>query len=193
MDDLFLPRLARITEVRDETPDTKTFALRFRDETEQERFDFRPGQFVELSVFGCGEAPFCLASSPTRPRCLETTVRRTGRLTNALHELGPGDEVGLRGPFGNGFDVPAAHGKDLLFVGGGIGLPPLRGLIWASNPGESAMAKPVGISAVSPAFSTTSRSTAAQTSMPAECSVTYAGRGISALVGSSRVMRTVVS
>jgi NAD(P)H-flavin reductase len=56
-------------------------------------------------------------------------VRRVGRLTNALHELGPGDELGLRGPFGNGFDVPAAYGKDLLFVGGGIGLPPLRGLI----------------------------------------------------------------
>jgi NAD(P)H-flavin reductase len=130
MGDLFLPRLARITGVRDETPDTKTFALRFQDEADQEDFDFRAGQFLELSVFGCGEAPFCLASSPSRPQCLETTVRRTGRLTNALHELGPGDEVGLRGPFGNGFDVPAAYGKDLLFVGGGIGLPPLRGLIW---------------------------------------------------------------
>lgn len=130
MGDLFLPRLARITGTRDETPDTRTFALRFRDEGEQERFCFRPGQFLELSVFGWGEAPFCLASSPTRPHCLETTVRRVGQLTNALFALGPGDVVGLRGPFGNGFDVTAAYGKDLLFVGGGIGLPPLRGLIW---------------------------------------------------------------
>jgi NAD(P)H-flavin reductase len=127
--DLFLPRLARITDARDETRDTKTFALRFRDDAEQESFRFRPGQFMQLSVFGHGEAPFCLASSPARSDCFETTVRRVGRLTNALHQLGPGDEVGLRGPFGNGFDVPAAYGKDLLFVGGGIGLPPLRGLI----------------------------------------------------------------
>lgn len=129
MSDLFLPRLARITGVRDETPDTKTFSLRFREDGAQERFSFRPGQFLELSVFGWGEAPFCLASSPTRPDHLETTVRRVGTLTSALHGLGPGDEVGLRGPFGNGFDLPAACGKDLLFVGGGIGLPPLRGLI----------------------------------------------------------------
>ena len=81
-------------------------------------------------MFGYGEAPFCLASSPTRDDGLETTVRRVGQLTDALHALSPGDEVGLRGPFGNGFDVDAAHGQDLLFVGGGIGLPPLRGLIW---------------------------------------------------------------
>ncbi len=126
MADLFLPRLAEIAEVRDETVDTRTFRLRLRD---GERFAFRPGQFLELSVFGYGEAPFCLASSPTRDDGLETTVRRVGQLTNALHALGPGDEVGLRGPFGNGFDVEAARGRDLLFVGGGIGLPPLRGLI----------------------------------------------------------------
>jgi sulfhydrogenase subunit gamma (sulfur reductase) len=128
MAELFLPRLAEIRETRDETPDTRTFRLRLRDE--RERFLFRPGQFLELSVFGFGEAPFCLASSPTRDDGLETTVRRTGQLTDALHALGPGDEVGLRGPFGNGFDVEAARGRDLLFVGGGIGLPPLRGLIW---------------------------------------------------------------
>jgi NAD(P)H-flavin reductase len=128
MAELFLPRLADITEVRDETPDTRTFRLGLREE--RDRFDFRPGQFLELSVFGFGEAPFCLASSPTRDDGLETTVRRTGQLTNALHALGPGDEVGLRGPFGNGFDVDGARGRDLLFVGGGIGLPPLRGLIW---------------------------------------------------------------
>jgi sulfhydrogenase subunit gamma (sulfur reductase) len=127
MADLFFPRLAVIDDVRDETPDTKTYRLRYR---EGGGLDFRPGQFLELSVFGFGEAPFCLASSPTRRDAVETTVRRVGSLTNALHGLGPGDEVGLRGPFGNGFDVAAAEGKDLLFVGGGIGLPPLRGLIW---------------------------------------------------------------
>src|SRR5208283_6230384 len=61
---------------------------------------------------------------------LETTVRHTGQLTDQLRKLGNGDEVGIRGPFGNGFDVQAARGKDMLFVAGGIGLPPLRSLIW---------------------------------------------------------------
>lgn len=130
MNELLIPSVATIVAERDETYDTRTFALRFRDEEEQERFAFRPGQFLELSVFGVGEAPFCLASSPTRQEHVEVTVRRCGRLTDALHALGPGDEVGLRGPCGNGFDIEDAVGKDLLFVAGGIGLPPLRGLIW---------------------------------------------------------------
>ena len=130
MSDVFLPDIARLVNVRDETPDTKTFALRFRDRREGNGFHFLPGQFLELSVFGFGEAPFCIASSPTRPDTFQTTVRRTGQLTDALHRLGNGEEVGIRGPFGNGFDVEAARGKDLLFVAGGIGLPPLRSLIW---------------------------------------------------------------
>lgn len=130
MADLFLPRLAAIEAQRDETPDTRTYRLRFTDGDGGDGFAFQPGQFVELSVFGIGEAPFCLASSPTRKDALEVTVRRTGELTDALHAMGPGDQVGLRGPCGNGFDLAAAEGQDLLFVGGGIGLPPLRGLIW---------------------------------------------------------------
>lgn len=130
MNDVFLPDIARLAEVRDETPDTRTFRLSFRDPKKRESFHFKPGQFLELSVFGYGEAPFCIASSPTRPEVLETTVRRTGELTDALHRLAEGDEVGLRGPFGNGFDLEVAHAKDLLFVAGGIGLPPLRSLIW---------------------------------------------------------------
>jgi len=130
MNNVFLPEVARLVNVRDETSDTKTFALRFRDQREGKDFHFLPGQFLELSVFGYGEAPFCIASSPTRPNTFEATVRRTGQLTDALHRLGKGEEVGIRGPFGNGFDVDAARGKDLLFVAGGIGLPPLRSLIW---------------------------------------------------------------
>jgi sulfhydrogenase subunit gamma (sulfur reductase) len=127
--DVFLPHIARIDAVRDETPDTKTFALRFRTPEDSEAFRFLPGQFVELSVFGYGEAPFCIASSPTRPGAFETTIRRVGTLTDALHQLGLGAEVGIRGPFGNGFDVGSARGNNLLFVAGGIGLPPLRSLI----------------------------------------------------------------
>lgn len=130
MNNPFLPRIARVVDVLDETPDTKTFTLCFRELKNGENFQFIPGQFLELSVFGYGEAPFCIASSPTRVPILEATVRRTGQLTNALHKLANGNEVGIRGPFGNGFDVQAAHGRDLLFVAGGIGLPPLRSLIW---------------------------------------------------------------
>jgi NAD(P)H-flavin reductase len=130
MVDLFLPSVATIRGQRDETPDTRTYQLRLRDSVEHQRFAFRPGQFLELSVFGIGEAPFCLASSPTRKELIEVTVRRTGQLTDALHAMQPGDEVGLRGPCGNGFDLAGAEGSDLLFIAGGIGLPPLRGLIW---------------------------------------------------------------
>ncbi len=122
-----VPSIATIVDRRDETPDTATYHLGWRDE--HDRFAFRPGQFFELSVFGAGEAPFCLASSPHRRDGIDATVRRCGRVTDALAELGVGDEVGIRGPFGNGFDVDAARGQDLLFVAGGIGLPPLRGLI----------------------------------------------------------------
>jgi NAD(P)H-flavin reductase len=132
VDDLFLPRLGVIRSLRDETRDTRSFALAFRDPGDQDRFRFRPGQFIELSVFGFGEAPFCLASGPGRTGSFLTTVRRVGTLTDALHRLRDGDEVGIRGPFGNGFDLPAAYGKDLLFVAGGIGLPPLRGLLEAA-------------------------------------------------------------
>jgi len=130
MNDVLLPDVASLTGLCDETPDTRTFRLRFRDLNRGQGFHFLPGQFIELSVFGYGEAPFCIASSPTRPEALEMTVRRTGQLTDALHQLGEGDEVGLRGPFGNGFNLEEAQGKDLLFVAGGIGLPPLRSLIW---------------------------------------------------------------
>jgi NAD(P)H-flavin reductase len=130
MVDLFLPAVARITEVRQETPDVKTFGLRLRDPDEARAFSFRPGQFLELSVFGCGEAPFCFASSPTRRETIEITVRRVGLLTDALHRLGPGAEVGIRGPCGNGFDLKSAEDHDVLFIAGGIGIPPLRGLIW---------------------------------------------------------------
>jgi NAD(P)H-flavin reductase len=130
MPDLMVPLVATILDERVETPDTRTFALRINDEREHERFLFKPGQFLELSVFGEGEAPFCFASSPTRPDRIDVTVRSTGRLTRALHKLPSGAEVGVRGPCGNGFDMAQARGHDLVFVAGGIGLPPLRSVIW---------------------------------------------------------------
>jgi sulfhydrogenase subunit gamma (sulfur reductase) len=124
---LYLPRLAPIARIEQETPDTRTYFLE-ADKIEWRR-DYLPGQFVELSVFGAGEAPFCLCQSSTRADFIEVTVRRTGSLTERLHAFETGDVVGLRGPFGNHFPYERARGKDLIFVGGGIGLPPLRSLI----------------------------------------------------------------
>lgn len=126
----FLPDLAQITEIAQETSDTKSFKLRLQDPQVQQSFTFRPGQFAEVSVFGVGEAPFCFASSPTRNDGLLITVRDVGSVTHALHSLQEGDVVGVRGPFGNHFPFEESQGKDILFVGGGIGLPPLHSLIW---------------------------------------------------------------
>jgi len=130
MENIYLPDLAKIVTIRDETADTKTFELRFLDAERWGAFQHRPGQFVEVSVFGVGEAPFCLASRREGAETVEITVRRTGSVTDALHELSAGDQVGLRGPLGNGFSWEQARGRDVLFVGGGIGLPPLRPLIY---------------------------------------------------------------
>ena len=89
----------------------------------------KPGQFVELSIFGIGEAPISISSSPTKKGSFELAVRNVGNVTNALHNLDIGATVGIRGPFGNGFPVDNLKGKDIVIVAGGIGLFPLRSLI----------------------------------------------------------------
>ena len=130
MENIYLPNVVEIAKVREETQDTKTFAVKFREQEQWQAFRHRPGQFVEVSVFGVGEAPFCVASRRDGSETFEITVRRTGAVTEALHGLGPGAHLGIRGPLGNGFPIEAVKGRDILFVGGGIGLPPLRPLIW---------------------------------------------------------------
>ena len=90
--------------------------------------DHKPGQFVEVSVFGIGEAPISVSSSPTKKDTFELCVRKIGNVTTKLHTLNVGDKVGVRGPFGNGFDAEFLKGKDLLFVAGGLGIAPLRSL-----------------------------------------------------------------
>jgi sulfhydrogenase subunit gamma (sulfur reductase) len=122
----YLPELATIVAVKPETGDTKTFALRIDDAEAREAFRYRPGQFLELSVFGAGEAPFCIASSSHGCDTFDVTVRRLGQVTTALHELGEGAQVGVRGPLGNWFPFDEVAGKHILFVGGGLGLAPLR-------------------------------------------------------------------
>jgi sulfhydrogenase subunit gamma (sulfur reductase) len=89
----------------------------------------QPGQFVQVSLFGIGEAPISICSSPLHRGSFEMVVRRVGNVTEALHRLSPGDRVGIRGPFGKGFPVTEFEGKDTVFVAAGLGLPPLRSLI----------------------------------------------------------------
>jgi len=130
MENIYVPDVVKIASVKDETYDTKTFSLRFTEPDRWSTFQYRPGQFVEVSVFGVGEAPFCLASRRDGRETFDITVRRTGTVTDQLHRLAPGSHLGVRGPLGNGFPFEDVKGRDIVFVGGGIGLPPLRPLIW---------------------------------------------------------------
>ena len=123
---LFLPELAEIVRVEELTATEKLFEIRFKNKRE---LGHLPGQFVEVSVFGIGEAPIFISSSPTRNGSFELVVRRVGNVTEALHRLQKGSIIGIRGPLGNGFPLTELKGRDILFVAGGIGLVPLRSLI----------------------------------------------------------------
>jgi sulfite reductase subunit B len=125
----YLPNPAVIDEVIEATYDTKIFRLHFKEKKVRDEFEHKPGQFVELSIFGYGEAPISITSPPIEKEHLELCVRSVGAVTNALHSMKEGDLVSIRGPYGNGFPLEETKGKNLLFIAGGIGLPPLRSLI----------------------------------------------------------------
>jgi len=126
---LYEPDLARITRVIDETPDVKTFSLDWVESEARSGFRPLPGQFVEVSVLGVGEVPIGISSSYDREGEFDVTIRSVGSVTRRIHQNGPGDLVGIRGPLGNSFPFELARGRTPLFVAGGIGLPPLRSLI----------------------------------------------------------------
>lgn len=127
---IYRPFLMKIERIIDEAPLVKTFRLLFHDQEKPNGFTFQAGQFGEYSVFGAGESTFCIASSPTRTGYIECTFRQTGRVTTALANLEEGEIIGFRGPYGNIFPVSAWEGKNLLFIAGGIALPPMRCVIW---------------------------------------------------------------
>lgn len=127
---LYLPHLMRIVKITEEAPAVRTFRLEFLDAAAAEAFDFKTGQFGLYSAFGEGESTFCIASSPTRKGYIECTFREVGRVTAALADKEVGDVVGFRGPYGNVFPIEDWTGKNLLFIAGGIALPPLRSVIW---------------------------------------------------------------
>jgi len=127
---VYLPHIAVIEKIIEETPGVRTYHFNFKDEKLRKEFTFESGQFAQYSILGTGEATFCISSSPTRRDHLEFAVQRVGKVTNALNRLGVGSEIGFRGPYGNSFPLDFLKGKNLVFVGGGIGLAPLRSLIW---------------------------------------------------------------
>jgi len=130
MENPYVPFPMRIEEIVVETEDEniKTFELSFTARADEERFVYRPGQFAELSVFGKGEAPFGMASTPTQPGRLSFSVSKIGVVTGALHRMEKGDVVGVRGPLGNGYPLETFKGKNLVLVGGGFGFSTLRSL-----------------------------------------------------------------
>lgn len=128
-ENIYAPHLVAIKKVRDEAEGIKTFTLVFKNSAVGEAFDYRPGQFGEVTVFGAGEAPISITSSPVNKGYLELTIAEVGKVTRALHLKQEGDTIGFRGPYGNGFPLDEVAGKDILFVAGGIGLAPLRSLI----------------------------------------------------------------
>ncbi len=121
----YASEIAHLSSVIDETPTIKTFCFDL-----DEPLEFRAGQFVQLGAPGVGEGPFTPSSSPLDPKHLEVTVLRTGRVTERLHEMAEGAKCLLRGPYGKGYPVEKLEGKDVLIVGGGVGLAPLRALIY---------------------------------------------------------------
>lgn len=126
--DALLPVIGVVTDIRVDTPDVKTF--RVVSPEGGVNFKHMPGQCAMLSIPGVGEAMFSITSSPTETRFLEFSIKKCGCLTDWLHRMDVGQQVTIRGPYGNGFPVDTAlSGKDLLFIAGGIGLAPLRSVI----------------------------------------------------------------
>jgi NAD(P)H-flavin reductase len=123
-----IPLLGVVTDVRVDTPDVKTFRVNALDGGKV--FEHIPGQCAMLSIPGVGEAMFSITSSPTNTEFMEFSIKKCGCLTNWLHQMEVGQQITIRGPYGNGFPVETDFkGKDLVFVAGGIGLAPLRSVI----------------------------------------------------------------
>jgi sulfhydrogenase subunit gamma (sulfur reductase) len=127
---LYKPDLMEVLDVQRQTPDVKSVRVRFRDGDRARGFSFRVGQFGQFSVFGSGEATFNICSSSNWKDYIEFCFRRTGRVTEALWQIEKGDTVGFRGPYGNGYPVEAWEGRNLIFIGGGIAMPPIRCAVW---------------------------------------------------------------
>ena len=130
MTSIYQPDLMEVLDVRQETADVKSVRVRFRDEARSQNCYFRVGQFGMFSLFGYGESTFNICSSSNWKDFIEFCFRRTGRVTEALWSLEKNDTIGFRGPYGNAYPMDKWVGKNLIFIGGGIAMPPLRCAIW---------------------------------------------------------------
>ena len=127
---IYQPDLMEVLQVRQQTADVKSMRIRFRDEARAGEFSFRVGQFGIFSAFGAGESTFNICSSSEWGDFLEFCFRKAGRVTEALWNVEEGDTIGFRGPYGNGYPMERWQGKNLIFVAGGIAMPPIRCAIW---------------------------------------------------------------
>ena len=125
-DNLYKVIKASVEEVIEESPLIKTLIL-----TPESPFRFNTGEFIELTLNGYGEAPFTPSSSPLITNRLEITIMKTGYVTEKFHNLKPGAVLGMRGPFGRGYPVEKFFGKEVVILGGGCGLAPIRSLLFA--------------------------------------------------------------
>ncbi len=124
----YLPHIAVIKDIIDDTPDIKRFVLEYEDTSLHENFQFG-GQFFMITVFGVGEIAISIPFGPSQKGWFDFCVKKAGKVTKALHAMKAGDRVGLRGPYGKGFPYEQFVGKDVLFVGSGVGLAPVRTMI----------------------------------------------------------------
>jgi NAD(P)H-flavin reductase len=122
---VYLPEVATLTKKTIMTP----FDTFFEFELKHRPLGHKPGQFVEISIPGIGEAPISVCSPPTKTKKFGMVIRNVGTLTNAVHALEIGDSIGVRGPYGTYFPMEKLKGKNLLFIGGGIGLVPMMSAI----------------------------------------------------------------
>jgi len=132
MKNIYKPFKVEIVKIEEQSSNVKLFRLQKEKGNffvNNQGMSFNPGQFVLISNFGYGEAPFGIASSPFEVRYVDIVVRRAGCLTKVLHQLKKGDQIFLRGPYGNGFPVDFMSGKDVVMVTGGCGIPPIAALI----------------------------------------------------------------
>lgn len=126
--DALVPAIGVITDIRRDTPDVKTFRVTALDGGKV--FEHMPGQCAMLSIPGVGEGMFSITSSPTVKEYQEFSIKKCGCVTTWLHDMEVGQQITIRGPYGNGFPVETAlKGQNLLFIAGGIGIAPLRSVI----------------------------------------------------------------
>lgn len=130
MTNVYKPDLMEVIAVRRHTSDVKSVSARFLDPRRQQEFAFRVGQFGIFSVFGYGETTFNICSSSNWKDRIEFCFRKVGRVTEAMWQVEPGDVIGFRGPYGNGYPIESWRGRNLIFLGGGIAMPPIRCAVW---------------------------------------------------------------